>query len=62
MSWSRPFDDPIPTPKGKPRNAERSCGMALPKKEADDAQWQACILVEEASRSCKAKPLLRWGA
>jgi hypothetical protein len=36
--------------------------MALPKKEAATAEWQACILVEEANRSCKAKPLFALGA
>jgi hypothetical protein len=35
--------------------------MALPKNEADPAEWQACILVEEANRSCKAKPLFALG-
>ncbi len=46
MPWSRPFDDPIPTPKGKPLVTLKDAAayiMALPKKEADTAEWQAAI-------------------
>jgi len=38
MRWSRPFDDPIPTPKGKPLQTLEDAAayiMALLKKEAD---------------------------
>jgi len=42
VSWARPFDDPIPTPKGKPLDAAAYI-TALPKKEADTAEWQAAI-------------------
>ena len=46
MSWSRPFDNPIPTSKGKTLRTLKdaaACIMALPKKEADAAEWQAAI-------------------
>jgi len=46
MSWSRSFDDPIPTPKGKPLvNLSDAAAyiMVLPKKEADTAEWQPAI-------------------
>jgi hypothetical protein len=46
MSWSRSFDDPIPTSKGKPLVNLRDAAayiMALPEKEADTAEWQAAI-------------------
>jgi hypothetical protein len=59
MSWSRPFDDPIPTPKGEPLVTLKDAAayiMALPKKEADTAEWQAFILVEEANRSHSRTP------
>ena len=44
--WKRPFDDPIQTPKGKPLVTLRDAAAyvtALPKKEADTAEWQAAI-------------------
>ena|SRR6266566_8981353 len=44
--WSRSFDDPIPTPKGKPLRTLKDAAayiMALPKKEATAAEWQAAI-------------------
>jgi NADPH-dependent 2,4-dienoyl-CoA reductase/sulfur reductase-like enzyme len=44
--WSRPFEDPIPLPKGKTlRTLEDAAAyiMALPKKEADTAEWQAAM-------------------
>jgi hypothetical protein len=46
MSWVRPFDDPIQTPKGKTLVTLKDAAayiMALPKKEADTAEWQAAI-------------------
>jgi hypothetical protein len=42
--WNRRFDEPIPTPKGKPLITLRNAAAyitALPKKEADAAEWQA---------------------
>jgi hypothetical protein len=43
--WKRRFDEPIPTPKGKPLVTLRDAAAitALPKKEADTAEWQAAI-------------------
>lgn len=44
--WKRRFDDPIVLPKGKPLLTLKDAAayiMALPKKEADTAQWQAAI-------------------
>ena len=44
--WKRPFDEPIPTPKGKPLVTLRDAATyitALPKKEANTAEWQAAI-------------------
>jgi hypothetical protein len=44
--WKRRFDEPIPTPKGKPLATLRDAAAyitALPKKEADTAEWQAAI-------------------
>jgi len=41
MSWSRRFDDPIPTPNGKPLLTLKDVAayiMALPKKEADTVE------------------------
>jgi hypothetical protein len=46
MSWSRPFDDSIPLPKGKQLLTLQDAAayiMALPKKEADTAECQAAI-------------------
>jgi hypothetical protein len=46
MSWCRPFDDPIPTQKGKPLVTLKDAAayiMALPKKAEDAAEWQAAI-------------------
>ncbi len=46
MSWARPFDDPIPTPKSKTLATLKhaaACIMALPKTEAATAEWQAAI-------------------
>jgi hypothetical protein len=46
MSWSRPFDDPITTPKGKPLVTLKDAAayiMVLPKKEAASPEWQAAI-------------------
>ncbi len=46
MSWARPFDDPIQTPKGKTLVTLKDAAayiMALPKKEAGTAEWQAAI-------------------
>ena len=46
MSWSRPFDDSIQLPKGKQLLTLKDAAayiMALPKKEADTAEWQAAI-------------------
>jgi hypothetical protein len=46
MSWSRRFDDPIPTPNGKPLLTLKDAAayiMALPNKEADTVEWQAAI-------------------
>jgi hypothetical protein len=42
MSCARSFDDSIPTPKDKPKDAAAYI-MALPKKEADTRKWQAAI-------------------
>jgi hypothetical protein len=45
MSWS-PFDDSIQLPKGKQLLTLKDAAayiMALPKKEADTAEWQAAI-------------------
>ncbi len=44
--WKRRFDEPIPTPKGKPLVTLRDAAAyitALPKKEADAPEWQAAI-------------------
>jgi hypothetical protein len=44
--WKRRFDEPIPTPKGKPLATLRDAAAyitALLKKEADTAEWQAAI-------------------
>jgi hypothetical protein len=44
--WKRRFDEPIPTPKGKPLVTLKDAAayiMALPKREADTAEWQAAI-------------------
>jgi hypothetical protein len=44
--WKRRSDEPIPTPKGKPLVTLRDAATyitALPKKEADTAEWQAAI-------------------
>jgi hypothetical protein len=44
--WKRSFDDPIATPKGKTLRTLKDAAayiMALPKKEADTAEWQAAI-------------------
>ena len=44
--WKRRFDQPIPTPKGKPLVTLRDAAAystALPKKEADAPEWQAAI-------------------
>ena len=44
--WSRPFDDPIPIPKGKTLRTLKEAAayiMALPKKEAAGPEWQAAI-------------------
>jgi hypothetical protein len=44
--WKRPFDEPIPMPKGKPLVTLKDAAAyitALPKKEADTAEWQAAI-------------------
>ena len=46
MAWKRLFDEPIPTPKGKPLVTPKDAPTyitALPKKEADTAEWQAAI-------------------
>jgi hypothetical protein len=44
--WKRRFDEPIPTPKGKPLVTLKDAAayiVALPKKEAGTAEWQAAI-------------------
>jgi hypothetical protein len=44
--WKRRFDEPIPTPKGKPLVTLKDAAayiMGLRKKEADTAEWQAAI-------------------
>jgi hypothetical protein len=46
MSWSRAFDDPIQLPQGKHLLTLKDAAayiMALPKKEANTAEWQAAI-------------------
>jgi hypothetical protein len=46
MSWSRPFDDPVPTPKGKPHVTLKNAAayiMKLPKREADAEHWQIAM-------------------
>jgi hypothetical protein len=43
MSWARPFDDPIPTPKGKPLITLKDAAayiLALSKREAE-AEYSA---------------------
>jgi hypothetical protein len=63
--WSRPFDDPIPTPKGKPLLTLKDAAayiMALPKKEADTAEWQTiCVTIGEILRAFtpNAPPIFR---
>jgi hypothetical protein len=45
MPWSRPFEDPIPTPKGKTLRTLKDAAayiMALPKREAEAEHWQIC--------------------
>jgi len=45
-NWSRPFDEPIQPPKGKKLVTLKHAAayiMALPKKEADTAEWQAAM-------------------
>jgi hypothetical protein len=46
VSWSRPFDDPIPTPKCKPLVTLKDGAayiMALPKPVAKAEHWQIAI-------------------
>jgi hypothetical protein len=60
-----PFDDPIPTPKGKPLLTLKDAAayiMALPKKEADTAEWQTiCVTIGEILRAFtpNAPPIFR---
>jgi hypothetical protein len=46
MSWSRPFDDPIPLPKGKPLRTLKDAAdyvLRLPKKVAAAEHWQIAM-------------------
>lgn len=52
MSWSRPFEDPIPT-KGKPILTLKDAAdyiLQLPKREAESDHWQLALhcLIEAA--------------
>jgi hypothetical protein len=56
LSWSRPFDDPIPVPKGKPLRTLKDAAayiIKLPKAEHEAPEWQtameAPILVAETN-------------
>src|SRR5258706_4329782 len=55
MSWSRPFDDPMPLPRGRQLVTLEDAGKyitKLPKAEHEAAEWQAAmealILVAES--------------
>jgi hypothetical protein len=51
--WKRLFDEPIPTPKDRPLVTLKDAAayiMALPKKEAGTAEWQAAIEGSNAGR------------
>jgi hypothetical protein len=46
MGWSRPFEDPIPLPKGKPLVTLRDAALyitKLPKAEHTAPEWQAAM-------------------
>ena len=46
MSWSRPFEDPIPVPKGKPLITLKDAAAyvrKLPPAEQESPHWQAAI-------------------
>jgi hypothetical protein len=46
MSWTRSFDDPIPTPKGKPLLTLKDAAayiLKLPKREAAAEHWQIAM-------------------
>jgi hypothetical protein len=46
MPWSRPFDDPIQPPKGKPLVTLKDAAayiIALPKREAQAQHWQIAM-------------------
>jgi hypothetical protein len=46
MSWSRPFDDPIPLPRGRQLVTLEDAGAyitKLPKSEHTTAEWQAAM-------------------
>jgi hypothetical protein len=46
MSWSRPFDDPIPLPRGRQLVTLQDAGtyiIKLPKAEHEAPEWQAAM-------------------
>jgi hypothetical protein len=46
MSWSSPFDDPIPVPKGKPLPTLKDAAdyiAKLPEAEQHDPAWEAAV-------------------
>jgi len=59
--WKRRFDEPIPTPKGKPLVTLKDAAayiVALPKKEAGTAEWQAAIEALIAGRDVGRPPTM----
>ena len=46
MSWDRPFDQPVPLPKGAPARTLRDVAIyirKLPKAEQEGPDWQAAV-------------------
>ena len=65
MSWDRPFDQPVPLPKGAPARTLRDAAnyiRRLPKSKRDRLEWRLAFhLLIEAAEDCGPLTFARLG-
>jgi len=54
VPWDRPFDQPVPLPKGAPARTLRDAATfigELPKAEQDEREWQTAVQIAAEDRA-----------